>query len=176
MLTTSTVRKYLSVILLFFFLFNMGGYYLWFNYLKNNIQKEIRREIRKGLSEKDLTLITVPVNDESGICWIKPAKEFTYRGEMYDVVKIKISDNKKFIYCINDIREKKLIADFSKTNESSQKARKLLGNFQYIFVIQPESFFHINEPSNHDFRIKSFGTATAIREVTIPPPKFALPA
>jgi hypothetical protein len=91
-------------------------------------------------------------------------------------VKIKISDNKKFFYCIDDIKENKLIAGFSKINESSQKARKLLGNFQYIYVIQPESFFHINETSNHDYCIKSFDTKSNIEEVTIPPPKFTFPA
>jgi hypothetical protein len=175
MLTMLTLRKYLSVIILMFFLFNIGGYYLWFSFLKFNIQKEIRREIRQGLSENDLTLITVPFNDESGICWIKPGKEFTYRGEMYDVVKIKISNDKKFFYCINDIKEKKLIADFSKANASNQKARKLLGNFLYLYVIQPESFFHINETSNHDFCIKSFDTSSNIEEVAVPPPKLTFP-
>jgi hypothetical protein len=176
MITFSTLRKYLSVIILMFFLFNIGGYYLWFNYVKNSIQREIRREIRQGLSEKDLTLITVPVNDESGICWIKPGKEFTYMGEMYDVVKIRIRDNQEFIYCINDHKEKKLVAGFSKMNESSQKARKLLGNFHHIYVIQPESFFHINETSDHDYYIRSFDATSKIVEVTIPPPKFVFQA
>ena len=90
---------------------------------------------------------------------------------MFDVVKIKISDNKKIYYCINDVKEKKLIARFSKCNESNQKARKLLVNFQYIYVIQPESYFHINETSNHDYCIKSFDALSNIEEVTIPPPK-----
>jgi hypothetical protein len=175
-LTISALKKYLSVFLLLFFLFNIGGHYLWFSILKSNIQKEIRREIRQGLSEKDLTLIAVPFNDESGICWIKPGKEFTYRGKMYDVVKTRISDSRKFYYCIDDIKEKKLIDDFSKKNEPSQKARKLLGNYHYIYVIQPESFFHINETSNHDYCIKSFDAASNIEEVTIPPPKFTFPA
>ena len=149
---------------------------MWFGILKHNVQRQIRQEIRQGLSEKDLTIITVPVNDESGICWIKPGKEFTCGGKMYDVVKIKISGNTKSYYCIDDVKEKKLIAGFSKVNESNQKARKLLSNFHYIFVIKPESFFHIIETSNHDFCIKPFETESAIKEVTIPPPKSAFPA
>jgi hypothetical protein len=171
MIAFSTLRKYLSVIILMFFLFNIGGYYLWFSFVKNSIQKEIRREIRQGLSEKDLTLISVPVKDEKEICWIKPGKEFTYRGKMYDVVKTRISDDMKFYYCIDDVKEKKLIAGFSKIPESNQKARKLIGSFHYIYVIQPESFFHIHETSNHEYFVKSFDTASAIKEVTIPPPK-----
>jgi hypothetical protein len=159
-----------------FFLFNIGGYFIWFNIIKNKIQKEIRQEIRKGLSEKDLILITVAVNEESEICWIKPGKEFSYRGEMFDVVKIKTSSDKKFFYCINDSKEKKLISGFEKAHESNQKARKLLGNFQYIFVIQPEPLLHINETSNHEYCIKSFDAPSNIEEVTVPPPKFTFPA
>lgn len=154
-----------------FFLFNIGGYYLWFSYVKNNIQKEIRREIRQGLSEKDLTLISMPVNDESGICWIKPGKEFTFNGKMYDVVKITINNNRKFYYCIDDVKEKNLIAGFSKIPESNQKARKLLASFHYVYVIQPESFFHIIETANLNYYMKSFDTASTVKEVTIPPPK-----
>jgi hypothetical protein len=161
---------------LMFFLFNVMGYYLCFSYVKNNIQKEVSREIEQGLPDKDLTLITIPVDDESGIRWIKPGKEFTFRGEMYDVVKIKISNNKKYLYCVNDIKEKKLITEFSRINSASQKAKKLLANFHYIYVIQPESLFHIIETSNLDYCIKSFDTASAINEVTIPPPKFIFQA
>jgi hypothetical protein len=172
MLSISGLRKYLSVIVLMFFIFNIVGYYLWFSYVKNNIQKEVRQEIRRGLAEKDLTLITVPIGDESGIRWIKPGKEFTFRGEMYDVVKIKILKDKKIYSCINDTKEKKLIADFAKNNESSSKTKRLLGHFHYTYIIQPDNLFHIIESSNHDYCIKSFELESAVKEVTLPPPKF----
>ena len=172
MLNKFTLRKYLALIVLMFFLFNIVGYYLLFSYVKNNIQKEVRREIRQGLAEKDLTIITVPISDESGICWLKAGKEFTYRGEMFDVVKIKIVKDKKCFYCINDTKEKKLISDFSKNNESGPKARKLLSNFQYIYILQAGCFLNIIETSNHDYCIRSFATASTVKEVTLPPPKF----
>jgi hypothetical protein len=176
MLSTSSLRKYLSLIMMMFFLFNIVGYYLWFSYLKITIQKEVQEEISRGLDEKDLTLITVPEGDQSGICWIKPGKEFTYRGEMYDVVKIRTYDKKKFIYCINDTREKKLITDFSKNNESVPKARKILSSFQYIYFPGQSNWFHIMEPFNNDYCMRSFPTISAVREVSIPPPKFLFTA
>lgn len=176
MLSISVLRKYLSAIVLMFFLFNIVGYYIWFSYAKLNIQKEVQEEISQGLAEKDLTLITVPLIDESGICWIKPGKEFTYRGEMYDVVKVRTSNDKKFIYCINDIREKKLITDFSRNNESNPKTRKLLSSFQYIYIPGQDAWFHILESFNNHFGIRSFAIFSTVREVTIPPPKDSLPA
>jgi hypothetical protein len=159
-----------------FFLFNIVGYYLWFSYAKNNIQKEIRQEIRKGLAEKDLTVISVPLDDESGIRWLKAGKEFTYHGEMFDVVKIKTDKDKKYFYCINDAKEKKLLADFSNHNEPDSKTRKLLSFFQYIYILQAESFFNILETSNHDYCINSFAIVSTIKEVTSPPPKNFLQA
>jgi hypothetical protein len=176
MLNRSTIRKYLSAIVLMFFLFNIVGYYLWFHYVKYSIQNEVRQEIREGMADKDLTLITVPLNDESGICWIKAGKEFTFRGEMFDVVKIKISNDKKYLYCINDSKEKKLISDFSKNHESDQKAKKLLSSFSYIYILQQGAFLNILVSSDHNFYIKSYNTASVVSEVNSPPPKQYLSA
>lgn len=159
-----------------FFLFNIVGYYLWFSYAKNNIQKEIRQAIKKGLAEKDLTVIAVPLDDESGIRWLKAGKEFAFHGEMFDVVKIRTDKDKKYFYCINDAKEKKLLADFSKHHGQDSKARKLLSFFQYNYILQAGSFFNIPETSNHDYCIHSFGIVSTIREVTSPPPKKFLQA
>ena len=176
MLRIAALKNYLTLTILMFFLFNIVGYYLWFSYLKFNIQKEVTQEIRQGTAEKDLTLITVSINDESGICWLKAGKEFTYRGEMFDVVKIKICKDKKYIYCINDTREKKLISDFSRNNEPDQKTKKLVSSFQYIYVIQPATFPHITETSNFDYSIQSFNIVSVDADVNSPPPKFIFAA
>jgi hypothetical protein len=157
--------------MLMFFLFNIVGYYLLFSYLKISIQKEVQEEISRGLDEKDLTLITVREGDQSDICWIKPGKEFTYRGEMYDVVKIRVCNEKKFIYCLNDTREKKLITDFSKNNESMPRARKILSSYQYVYFLGQSNWFHVMEPSSNDYCMRSFPTISAAVEVSIPPPK-----
>jgi hypothetical protein len=170
-LSISSFRKFLASALLLFFLFNIGGYFIWYNIARSNIQKEIKQEIRKGLAEKDLTQISVPVGDESAIAWIKPGKEFTYAGAMYDVVKSEIRKGRKIYYCIDDVKEKKLVAGFAKMNESNQKARKLLSNFQYIFVIQPGSYYHINETTDHEFCISPFEISLNDVEITLPPPK-----
>jgi len=131
------MRKYIALLIVPVFLFNIGGYYLWFSVLQHNLQQEIGQEIREGIKDKDLTLITVPLNDEAGISWIKPNKEFRYKGEMYDVVKIQVQHQKKLYYCMNDSKEKQLLADFNKThNTKKDSEKKLKRSFTYNFYFQ----------------------------------------
>ena len=134
------MRKYIALLIVSVFLFNTGGYYLYFSILQYNAQQEIAQEIRKGLQEKDLTLIMLPLNHQEDISWIKHSKEFRYKGEMYDVVKIKVLNHTKMYYCLNDSKEKQLIAGFHKTHNTRKDAEKRLKRgFTYNFCFQPYS-------------------------------------
>ncbi|NPA44194.1 MAG: hypothetical protein GXO49_01535, partial [Chlorobi bacterium] len=100
------MKKSISLILLIVILLVSNGYYLYFKYLQNNIQKEMKQVVKSGLSEKDFSVIVVSEENEKEIIWIKKNKEFRYKGFMYDIVKTKQLNNKKYYYCINDIKEK----------------------------------------------------------------------
>ena len=131
------MRKYISIAVLFIFLFNIGGNYLWFSAAQYGIQQEIEKEIGDGSKDEDITLIIVAEKGEPGIAWIKPDKEFRFKGEMYDVVKIQIHDQKKYYYCLNDNKEKELIANFNKTsNTKKDSEKKLKQNFNYSLYLQ----------------------------------------
>lgn len=135
------MKKYITILILSVFLFNIGGYYLWFSVLQYHVQNEIRQEIRKGLKEDDLTLIIVPAGGESSLRWIRPGKEFRYKGEMYDVVRTRNQHRQKQYYCIADTKEKQLIAAFSKAHASKKETEKRLKRiFSYSFYFQRYSF------------------------------------
>ena len=128
------MKKLISVGILCIFLYNIGGYYLWFSILQTNIQNEIEEEIEAGSKNEDLALIIVPADNDQGICWIKPNKEFRYKGEMYDVVKIKNLPGKRYYYCLNDKKEKQLIAGFDKTHNTKKESEKRFKqNFSFYF-------------------------------------------
>lgn len=112
------MKKNLSIILIFVFLSNIVGSYILFNILQNNIQRAVKHQIRRGLKDDELTII--PANDIENIHWIKADKEFKYKGEMYDIVKIKHNKIKKYYYCIWDKKEKKLIADYNKIHQNTR--------------------------------------------------------
>jgi len=166
--------KLSSLLLVIILLFNVCGYYIIFNVVQNNIRHDIKEQIREGMTESELTMIEITVQNEAEIRWIEHNREFTYRGNMYDVVKIKPVRDGKILYCINDIRERKLITDFAKKNESNQKAKKLLGNFSTNFLPQPGLLRYINESSDQDFLLYTFDIQSKIKETADPPPKLIL--
>ncbi len=120
------MRKHFSYILLIIVLFFSIGYHLYFKYLQINIQQNIKLEIRKGIDEKDLSIIVVTSENEKEIEWIKKGKEFRYKGSMYDVVKTETLSNKKIYYCIDDIKERNLITNYTKQNRKNNKTLLLL--------------------------------------------------
>ncbi len=168
------MRKYIALLILSVFLFNIEGYYLLFCVLQYSIKKEVRQEIRKGLKDEDLTVIIMPENDEAGIIWLKPGKEFRYNDEMYDVVKIHYKHQKKYYHCITDKKEKQLIADFQKShNSKSESEKKIKRTFTYNFY--PQQFTYINNLYSIDYTFSILDvlyTSNAI-DVLSPPPKTA---
>lgn len=168
------MRRLISILLVFTFLFNIGGYYLWYSVIKYGIQKEIGEEIAAGINDEDLTLIVIPDIGKSGITWIKPAKEFRYKGEMYDVVKTKNLPGKKHFYCINDTKEKQLIAGFDKThNTKKESEKKLKRTFNYSFYLQSFTVTKLVYPIEFTFpTIINFYLSNAI-DIHFPPPKLA---
>jgi hypothetical protein len=152
-------------------LFNVCGYSVWFNIAENRIRREIKAQIRQGLEEKDLSVIEVEKGRESGIKWLERGKEFIYRGEMYDVVRMESFGNKQVYHCIQDVKEKKLIAGFARNHDSSQKTRKLLSYFQFNFINNPQ--VQLNTPIilEHEYGSSPFNICNNITEITDPPPK-----
>ncbi len=163
--------KSASLVLVLILLFNVSGYNIWFNIAQDKIQKEIKAQIKAGLRDEALTLIRMTGEIAPEINWIRANEEFTFRGEMYDVVKMEDRDGNKLIYCLNDVKEKKLIADFARKNDSNHKARKLFSYFSYNFVVQPVTLNNIRDISNLYFCIRVFDIKSKIKEVAVPPPK-----
>jgi hypothetical protein len=168
------VRKYISIALTIIVLFNLGGYYLMFCIAQYNIRKEIKKEIINGLNNKDLTLIIVPFNDESNLCWIESNKEFRYKGEMYDVVKIQNQCQKKYYYCINDRKEKQLIANYDKNHNTKKDSGKKIKNLFNFFLYQQKSVV-IKYTDTSDLPFAAIKVLYKLRTITIhsPPPKSA---
>ncbi len=166
------MKKYIPFILLIIILFISNGYHLYFKYLQKNIQYEIKQEIKNGLSEKDFKIIVVSADNAKEIIWIKKNKEFRFKGFMYDIVKTKQLNNKKYYYCINDIKEKNLIANYIRNNRRRNKKifslQKILSNKYF-----PEKFsvnLKVNKADIYYAEYKQLWTSIYL-EILSPPPK-----
>jgi predicted transcriptional regulator len=146
---------------------------LYFKYLQHNIQQEINNEIKEGLNEKDLSVVIIPLKDENKITWTKKNKEFKYKGLMYDVVKTKIKNGKKYYYCINDVKEKKLITSFFRNNRRKNKSllklKKILSK-KYLSK-KFSKRISIKNTNLYLFENQEF-YKSKILEVLSPPPEF----
>lgn len=168
------MRKLISILIAFVFLFNIGGYYLWFAMLQKGIERRVELQIKQGLKEKDLSVVIVPSKGETGIIWIKPGKEFRYRGEMYDVVYSKTKGQDKLYFCINDIKEKQLIASFHKTHNSKKEADKRIKiTFTDRYFPQQQRLSNIISPSDIEYPSENIAIFSNILKIPSPPPRRA---
>jgi hypothetical protein len=167
------MRKFISLLIIVVLLLDIGGYYLWFLIWKNSAQQEISQEIKKGLKGVELSLIEVSNNEQSNISWIKPNKEFRYKGDMYDIVNVKIQNKYTLYYCIKDIKEKQLIANFSKNHNSKKEAVKKMRMFKFQYV--PRSFSLKICLFSSDFNSGTIESLYKfeITDINSPPPKSA---
>ena len=73
----------------------------------------MERELLAYIPDSSLEVF---VAEEFGdkIVWEEENKEFSIEGVLYDVARIKKSDGKTFLYCINDKQEKQLLDGLAK--------------------------------------------------------------
>lgn len=71
-------------------------------------------------------LVQIDVNQQftKDFVWIKKGHEFTFKGEMFDVVKITTSSKTKKFLCINDSYEKKINSLFYKLTKEKKGHKK----------------------------------------------------
>lgn len=127
--------------LLFIFSFNVGGSYFIFKIQQHRIKREMVHQIKQGISEDELTLITVSSENEKELIW-KDHEEFSYKGAMYDVVHVEVLDgNTKVYHCISDSQETNLIAKYNKELQKKGKNKNnrtnLVKTVKFLQKINP---------------------------------------
>lgn len=132
------MKKNISIIILSLFIYNSFGFlavhpFLSIYYKSLGIQKAEEHSAEEIIellifNKEDIVENTIDFK------WIH-SREFKYNGEMYDIVKKEERDNQLFLYCINDIKEKKLEEEFAKKvhdNSTNCKNRKLSYHFTVL--------------------------------------------
>jgi hypothetical protein len=136
----AVMRKLAVLCVLSLFLFNTGGYFIWFRISQQVNYSQVRREIRAGLDDHDLDILRIPADMIHNIIWIKPGKEFFYKGELYDVVKSGTEDKAVVFHCLKDTKEKELIARFSRKTHEEQQRNKMFKKMPLLcFIFQPNN-------------------------------------
>lgn len=104
------------------------GYHLVFKYRQADIRKEAKRNLRRKVDPsltEDFSFPLLQTSGEEMPVWVD-THEFTYRGEMYDVIEKKVEGGRMLIRCLNDKKEKELIGIYKDLvkRDFDQKSRK----------------------------------------------------
>jgi hypothetical protein len=168
------MRKPVSILLAFIFLFNIGGYYFVFRVVQLQVKRQAQNQIRQRIKDDNLCLIVVPVHAKMGIRWIRQGKEFSYRGEMFDVVRTENKANNKYFYCIRDKKEKELLASFLKTTKSKKDTDKKQKRISTERYFQKVSFLNNTVyPSHIHYNTIEVSLVSNCLVTPSPPPKAA---
>ena len=168
------MRKAVAVFLLVVFLFNLTGLFIVFKIQKSFIRNEVMQLLLSPDFEKDLTVITVTVENKKLFEW-ENEKEFRYNGIMYDIVKEKTNavGELEFV-CFADEDDTKLwssMTELVKNNNSSQTIKNLVKLFSSIFL--PAAKISVDYFSDTSLMHHSFSATIpfAENEIPSPPPK-----
>lgn len=168
------------ILLLIVFGFNLGGSYVILRMQQHKIRKEIVQQIKNGISESELTCISVTSENESQLIW-KDREEFRYKGTMYDIVHIEVSGKTKIYHCISDAQETKLIDKYNKELQKKRKHRNNRTNavktVKFLQKINPlpqkdELAISQKEPHPNFFYYNHYAPLSL--EISSPPPKQVL--
>ncbi|HET6273689.1 MAG TPA: hypothetical protein VFG32_11950 [Bacteroidota bacterium] len=101
------MTRTIAIVFLVLYAYNIAGYLAVFKTMQYHVRKEIKRQIKEAVPQKDLTLITIAEGEESALNWIKD-NEFRYMGNLFDVVRYSRQNDTTYYYCVNDTQEELL--------------------------------------------------------------------
>lgn len=170
------MKKTLAILTLILFAFNAGGYLFVFKIKQYQIKKEIKQQIKAGISDENLTVIKLTSETRTQMEW-KDKHEFIYKGQMYDVVReAKDIQGNTLLYCITDTQETLLFAELNnlankKQSENQEKACKHLFNLIAPLNALADYKLAIYRDNSEIKPIYRFIYKEPSLEIQIPPPK-----
>lgn len=168
------MKRIISIGLICLFVLHAAGFYVYFVLRLKEIREGMRVELSLVPTEK-LTLIEV-AREKFQSSWLDKM-EMKWKGEMYDIARMEITDHFVKVYCLHDEAENSLLAFINKVMDTaasdSKQAPPSMQQFLSLeFLLSQKSFLPdlVSIPICHNSeysRIESqYGLA-----VTLPPPR-----
>jgi hypothetical protein len=118
------VKKTTAILFLILACLYTGGLFLAFQAKKASIKNEVRAYLNQNPNAAGEFLEFGFKNNavtNNGFEW-EDSHEFSYKGEMYDVISLDYKKDKLIIHCIKDTEENVLIQLYSKMQGKTHKA------------------------------------------------------
>jgi len=167
------LKKALAASLLAILFTSQVGYYFIYTIHQHIIKEQIEKQLLANIPESSLEIINAEQFADK-IEWEEKGKEFSLDGILYDVLRIKKSDGKTFLYCINDKQEKQLLDNLAKAVNANHGNKQEKNNIKSLLL----DLVCMNEEGESGFfsvpSTYSCFNATLVssfEEINIPPPK-----
>lgn len=107
------VQRFLSILLLALYVYNLAGYILVFLILRGDARHDVSEQIASGTTRASWITMTFPTTallaGKTGVQWLE-LDEFRYDGTLYDVVSREERGDTTVIVCYADIKETQVYA------------------------------------------------------------------
>jgi len=171
------LNKLIVIFLSVCFLLNITGYHIIFYLRQEGIKAEIRAAISMQTYSEDETDFVFLLNDKQSMKQLnwEGDDEFSFNGEMYDVIEKKMEDGKLIIRSIADRQETALlnkVKDHWNQNEKSNKvADELFQLLQSLFHSSKAEELVLIKPSVNRISFISVPLPSQVKKIPTPPPR-----
>jgi hypothetical protein len=132
------MRKATAILLLLVFLFEGGGYFVYFTIERAAAQRDMAAFMARLRSEENLIRIEWNAGNAADFEW-KHDREFRLHGVMYDVMRKEQShDGNTILFCHPDKRESALYLALEGKSKKSHPGGDLPGRYLRLAIAIPE--------------------------------------
>lgn len=175
------LKKLTLISLLLILVLSQCGYYCIYTYQTHIAKIAAHEQMLKQIPENLLIKICVQEN-AANIQWEEEGKELRLQGEMYDVVKEKIENGKKYLFCISDKKEDEVQDALASAVKNSTDNTSGSGKSpNTVKLIISEWIFELNNDIHQQIKVedtkKKYSHYNSplyswVVEINAPPPNF----
>lgn len=172
------VLKQLTAIgLLIIMFYSQAGYYFTYLYAQLQVKREMKARILNSLPDESFEAIILTGNEQN-IQWEEEDREFSFKGQLYDVVRKKTVNGNVVLLCINDKKEENLVRQLSNTVKSGNQnnnGKNTKATFLKLTcdlaIIDFSAYDLFSVPGKQSFTSYAVTLPVRITSITLPPPK-----
>ncbi|HEY1872622.1 MAG TPA: hypothetical protein VGG71_16290 [Chitinophagaceae bacterium] len=174
------MKKLAVIITSVCFFINIIGYHIIFYFRQQGIKEQMRMAIRLQSKSEEETDFAFSLNDKKGLMQLDwdGDDEFSYNGEMYDVIEKKVESSKLIIRALADKKETELVNNSNhnwKENERSNKtANELFQILQTLYHNSTSTEFVCIKPPRYKFYYLLTTLPSPLKKIPTPPPQFTV--
>ena len=169
------MKKLISIPLFCCFFFNVVGYHIVFYFQRAEIRNEMKKLIHRGAHES--VHLVFSVNDANLPRGVSSGDEteFSFNGQMYDIIQKEIRSGQLILHCVADKKEttllNKLIGGWNENANSNKPAVQLLQFLQTLFHNINAERTPVDELYPRNFRCLADALKSHITDIPTPPPQ-----